>query len=113
MVFEGHVENGGVVFQNPLPLPDGTPVRVESLAVPGFWESPSIDDLARQQGVPALSTLEELLGGWCASMTSRQSSWPALSTLEELLGGWPADEADDDLESCVHAWRQQEMDNRP
>ncbi len=89
MVFEGHVENGGVVFQNPLPLPDGTPVRVESLAVPGFWESPSIDDLARQQGVPALSTLEE------------------------LLGGWPADEADDDLESCVHAWRQQEMDNRP
>ncbi|HVA49506.1 MAG TPA: hypothetical protein VNH11_24280 [Pirellulales bacterium] len=89
MVFEGHVENGGVVFQNPLPLPDGTPVRGESLAVPGFWQSPSIDDLARQQGVPALSTLEE------------------------LLGGWPADEADDDFESCVHAWRQQEMDNRP
>ena len=86
MVFEGHVENGVVVFETPLPLPDGTPVRVESLAAPGFWQSPSIDDLARQQGVPALSTFEE------------------------LLGGWPADEVDDDFESCVHAWREQEMD---
>lgn len=88
MVFEGRVENGAVVFENRLPLPDGTPVRVESLAVPGFWQSPSIEDLAKQQGVPVLSTFEE------------------------LLGGWPADEADDDFEVCVRRWREQETDRR-
>lgn len=88
MVFEGHVENGAVVFERPLPLPDGTRVRVESLAVFGFWQSPSIDELTRQQGVPALSTFEE------------------------LLGGWPADEMDDDFEASLHRWREQEMDRR-
>jgi hypothetical protein len=30
-VFDGHIENGVVVFDQPVPLPDGTPVRVEPL----------------------------------------------------------------------------------
>lgn len=32
MVFTGHVQNGSVVFDTPIPLPDGTPVRVEATA---------------------------------------------------------------------------------
>ena len=30
----GHIENGTVVFDTPPDLPDGTPVRVEPIAVP-------------------------------------------------------------------------------
>jgi hypothetical protein len=29
MTLEGRIENGQVVFDQPVPLPDGTPVRVE------------------------------------------------------------------------------------
>jgi hypothetical protein len=29
MSFQGHIENGGVVLDNPVPLPDGTVVRIE------------------------------------------------------------------------------------
>jgi hypothetical protein len=32
MSFQGHVENGVVVFDEPISLPDGTPVRVEAVA---------------------------------------------------------------------------------
>lgn len=32
MSFTGHVLNGSVVFDTPLPLPDGTTVRVEAVA---------------------------------------------------------------------------------
>jgi len=31
MTLEGRIENGRVVFDGPVPLPDGTPVRVEPL----------------------------------------------------------------------------------
>jgi hypothetical protein len=33
MSLEGRVEDGRVVFDGPVPLPDGTPVRVEPLPV--------------------------------------------------------------------------------
>lgn len=33
MVYHGRVERGVVVFEGPVPLPDGTPVRVEAEAV--------------------------------------------------------------------------------
>ena len=29
MTLQGHIKNGGVVFEKALPLPDGTPVTVE------------------------------------------------------------------------------------
>lgn len=35
MPFDGHIENGRVVLDAPVPLPDGTPVRVEAVA-PGI-----------------------------------------------------------------------------
>jgi hypothetical protein len=33
MSLEGHIEDGRVVFDQPVPLPEGTPVRVEPLPV--------------------------------------------------------------------------------
>lgn len=32
MSFQGHIENGVVVFDEPMTVPDGTPVRVEVIA---------------------------------------------------------------------------------
>ncbi len=34
MSFTGHVQNGGVVFDEPVPLPEGTVVQVEAIAPP-------------------------------------------------------------------------------
>lgn len=38
MTYNGHVENGKVVFDEPAPLPDGTRVRVEVAATPAETE---------------------------------------------------------------------------
>jgi hypothetical protein len=91
MSFQGHIEKGMVVFDEPLPLPDGTPVLVEPITTSAgaFWQSYSLDELARQQGVSA----------------------PA--TVEDLLGGWPTDERDDDFEQAFRTWRERELEKRP
>ena len=34
MLLEGHIRNGVVVFDEPVSLPDGTPVRVEPIEKP-------------------------------------------------------------------------------
>jgi hypothetical protein len=34
MIYRGHIRNGLVVFDTPVPLPDGTEVRVEPLGSP-------------------------------------------------------------------------------
>lgn len=79
MSFQGHVEKGRVVLAQPLPLPDGTPVRVEPVAATpaDFWQSCSLDELAERQGVSA----------------------PA--SPDDLLGGWPTDELDDEFEEAL------------
>jgi hypothetical protein len=66
MIYKGHIENGVVVFAEPVPLTAGTEVRVEAVALPtaDFWESCSLDELARRQRVSALESPEEMLGGW-------------------------------------------------
>lgn len=90
MIYDGRVENGMVVTNQPLPLPDGTPVRVEPMAPPAdFWRPISLDELARLQGV----------------------SPPA--SVEDLMGGWPADELDDGFEDALIAWRAQELGSNP
>jgi hypothetical protein len=91
MSFQGHVEKGLVVLDQPLPLPDGTPVRVEPiLEVPtAFWQSHSLDELARQQGVTAPTSPDD------------------------LLGGWPADDLNDDFEQALRNWRNCELEQGP
>lgn len=88
MVFEGRIEKGMVVLDAPVPLPDGTPVRVEPVALSGFWQPLSLEELAKQQQVLV----------------------PA--NFDDLLGGWPAEERDDGFEEAVARWRQQERDER-
>jgi hypothetical protein len=89
MVFQGRAENGTVVLQQPLPLPDGTPVLVEpAIKAADFWQSSSLEELARQQGIAALRSTDE------------------------LLGGWPADEVNDNFEEAVLAWRERELEHR-
>lgn len=38
MTYKGHVENGAVVLDEPVPLPDGTEVRVEPIEGADRWE---------------------------------------------------------------------------
>jgi hypothetical protein len=89
MRFQGRVQNGEVVLDQPLPLPNGTPVRVEPLEPAEFWQSHTLDDLARKQGV-----------------TSPASP-------DDLLGGWPPEDLDDDFETTFVCWRDQEVEKRP
>jgi hypothetical protein len=88
MSFQGHIEKGMVVVDRPLPLPDGTPVRVEPIEPANFWQSVSIDELADRQGVKAPKSVDE------------------------LLGGWPADELNDDFDAASLHWRERELENR-
>jgi hypothetical protein len=91
MSYQGRIEKGMVVLDQPLPLPDGTPVRVEAIIpLPAdFWQSCSLDELARRQGVPTPGAVED------------------------LLGGWPADELNDDFEEAFVRWRERELEQRP
>lgn len=88
MIFNGRVERGMVVLETPLPLPDGTPVRVEPVARGEFWRSPSLAELAQQQHVRS----------------------PA--SVDDLLGGWPIEDLDDDFENVFVVWRQSELERR-
>jgi hypothetical protein len=86
MPYLGHIQNGVVVFDTPVPLPDGTGVRVERIDNAGdlFWKSLTLDQLAEQQNV----------------------SVP--KSFDEFLGGWPEDEVEDGFEREVVQWRRQE-----
>ncbi len=87
MPLRGHVENGVVVFDEPGSLPDGTAVRVEpASAGDAFWQSLSLDELCRRQGVPPLTAADD------------------------LAGGWPPDDLDDGFEAAVRHWRAAETD---
>jgi hypothetical protein len=88
MSLHGHIENGVVVFTEPVPLPNGTPVRVEAIvAAPvDFWKGATLEELAAQQGVAA----------------------PKGDDV--ISGGWPEDELDDGFEDVLARWRQRELE---
>jgi hypothetical protein len=88
MSYLGHIVNGVVVFDKPVPLPEGSEVRVEATTSDGheFWQPLTIDQLAERQSVPALSSLDD------------------------YLGGWPEDELDDGFEIALVNWREQERE---
>ena len=65
MTYHGHIQNGVAVLDTPVPLPDGTPVRIEIERMDSaFWSNKSIDELAREQGVQPCSDPNELAGDW-------------------------------------------------
>jgi hypothetical protein len=65
MTYRGHVKNGVVVFDNGAPLPDGTQVQITvELRDSDFWKGKSVEELAREQGVTPIQSLDELAGSW-------------------------------------------------
>ncbi len=95
MTYEGHIENGVVVFDRPVALPEGTEVRVEPLLPvehretpwqEEFWRNRTLDEVAAEQGMKPVSDLDE------------------------ALGGWPEDELDDAFEQAVASWREAELE---
>jgi hypothetical protein len=66
MVYQGTVQNGVVVFESGIHLPEGSPVTVELLSVPDEAPQPKLDpdqldpvfrmgELAEDAGIPDLS----------------------------------------------------------
>jgi hypothetical protein len=88
MSFQGHIEKGMVVLNQPLPFPDGTPVRVEPVVLTSVanGESLSLVDLAKQQRIAIPRSVDE------------------------LMGGWPADEVNDGFQQALEQWRRSESE---
>lgn len=62
MTYRGIVSNGVVVFERET-LSEGTIVDVTPV-VAGFWRSPSLEELARSQGVRPMTDVRALFGSW-------------------------------------------------
>src|SRR4051812_17376844 len=62
MIYQGHIEKGMVIFNEPVPLADGKAVRVEPVGsmASDFWQSLSLDELASRQGVDPPKSEDEL-----------------------------------------------------
>jgi len=95
MTYGGHIENGVVVFDQPVALPEGMEVRVEPVRPverretpwdEEFWQNRTLDEVAAEQGVNPVTDLDE------------------------GLGGWPKDELDDGFEQAVASWREAELE---
>ena len=64
MVYQGTIQNGVVVFSNPVPLPDGTTVKVvstmtdDAATLPDIKDDPlyNIGELAVDMGISDFST---------------------------------------------------------
>ncbi len=75
MSYRGHIKNGVAVLDTPVMLPDGTPVRVVVERVDSdFWRGKTVEDLAREQGVGPIGSLDELA-----------IDWPEEDSVDELL----------------------------
>jgi hypothetical protein len=65
MTYRGHIKNGVAVLDNPVKLPEGTPVQIgidprES----AFWRGQSIEELARAQNAEPCDDPDKLAGEW-------------------------------------------------
>jgi hypothetical protein len=65
MSYRGYIKNGVAVLDTPVTLPDGTPVRVVVDRVDSdFWRDKTVEDLAREQGVGPIGSLDALAIDW-------------------------------------------------
>jgi len=65
VTYKGHIRNGVAVPDTPVMLPEGTPVRIEAERIDSeFWQNKSIEELAREQGVKPIQSLDDLAGDW-------------------------------------------------
>jgi hypothetical protein len=65
MTYRGHIRNGIAVLDTRIPLPDGTPVRVEvECASSDFWLKKTAGQLALEQGLKPIQSIDELAGDW-------------------------------------------------
>ena len=62
MTYRGIVSNGVVVLEGPKPV-EGTLVEVTPVAN-DFWASPTLDELARSQGVHPMPDVQAIFGTW-------------------------------------------------
>jgi hypothetical protein len=76
MSYRGHIKAGVAVVDEPIDLPDGTPVRIEVEPIGGnFWRNRNAEELAREQGVAP-----------CANPGDLAAEWPADESLDDFLG---------------------------
>jgi hypothetical protein len=65
MTYPGRIKDGVAVFDAPVPLPDGTRVRVEVEADGSeFWSGMTVEELAHEQGVEPIGNLSDLAIDW-------------------------------------------------
>ncbi len=63
MTYRGIVSNGVVVLDGPKPQ-NGTVVEVTPVTAADFWESRTLDELARAQDVRPMPDVRALFGTW-------------------------------------------------
>lgn len=64
MTTTGTIEHGRIVLAAPLDLPDGMAVEVSLRPLGGFWEKPSLEELARRQDISAPTSPADVAGDW-------------------------------------------------
>jgi hypothetical protein len=75
MIYRGHIKNGVAVPDESANLPEGTPVRIEVDPTDSdFCDNKTVADLAREQAVKPISSLDELA-----------IDWPQEDSVDELL----------------------------
>jgi hypothetical protein len=75
LIIRGHIKNGVAVLDEPVGLPEGTAVRIEvDRDFASFWRSKTLAELAEEQSVEPLKSLDDLAG-----------SWPADESIDDFL----------------------------
>jgi hypothetical protein len=67
MTYRGHIQKGMAVLDEPVNLPDGTPVQVKVERIDAdFWGDKGLEELAREQSVKPCTDPNDLAGDWPA-----------------------------------------------
>lgn len=75
MTYRGHIKNGVAVIEGFPDLPEGTPVRIEvDQADSDFAQAKTVDELAEEQGVKPVNSLDDLA-----------IDWPEEDSIDDLL----------------------------